>query len=77
LGAGADLIEEVCDIVAHHHHPRSEETVNFKSVYDADLIVNMEENQPEARLSNDQVKAMIAKNFLTESGRKLAQKILF
>jgi hypothetical protein len=77
LGASPDLIEEVCDLVGHHHHPRPEETINFKAVYDADLIVNLQENQQEAHLSPDRLDAMIAKNVLTESGRTLAKKILF
>ncbi|MCX5914785.1 MAG: phosphohydrolase, partial [Deltaproteobacteria bacterium] len=72
LGATPDLIEAVCDIVGHHHHPRPEETTNFKAVYDADLIVNLQENQQEAHLGPDRLNAMIAKNFLTESGRTLA-----
>jgi len=76
LGASLGLIEEVCDIIGHHHHPRPEETINFKAVYDADLIVNLHENRQEAHLSPDRLKAMIAKNFLTESGRTLAEKVL-
>jgi DNA-directed RNA polymerase subunit RPC12/RpoP len=74
LGASSDLVEEVCDIVGHHHHPRPEETTNFKVVHDADLIVNLEENQKESRLTGDKLAAMIARNFLTESGRQLARK---
>jgi HD superfamily phosphohydrolase YqeK len=76
LGASLGLIEEVCDIIGHHHHPRPEETINFKAVYDADLIVNLHENRQEAHLSPDRLKAMIAKKFLTESGRTLAEKVL-
>ena len=38
LGASPPLIDEVCDIIRHHHHPRKEETLNFKVLYDADLI---------------------------------------
>ncbi len=37
------MIKEVCDIIGHHHHPREEETINFKCLYDADLITNLEE----------------------------------
>ena len=48
LGAKAELIEEVCDIVGHHHHPRPEETINFKCLYDADLITNLEEKHKES-----------------------------
>ena len=74
LGARPDLIEEVGDIVGHHHHPRPEETTNFKVLYDADLIVNLEENQQESKLAPEKLEAMIEKNFLTESGRQLARK---
>jgi predicted HD phosphohydrolase len=75
LGADPELTAEVCDIVGHHHHPRPEETVNFKTVYDADLIVNLEESQKGGTMEKEKLVAMIEKNFLTKSGRKLAESI--
>ena len=77
LGAEQALIDEVCDIVGHHHHPRPEETINFKILYDADLIVNLEEKHKESPIDQEKLSGIIEKSFLTESGRKLAQKILF
>ena len=76
LGARADMIDEVCDIIGHHHHPRPEETINFKVLYDADLIANLEEKHKEKNMGADELTALIEKNFLTESGRKLARKTL-
>jgi HD superfamily phosphodiesterase len=76
LGAAPELIAEVCDIVGRHHHPRAEESINFKAVYDADLIINLDEHRQEAHLSNDRLKALIEKDFLTATGRALAKKIL-
>ena len=76
LGAHEELIEEVCDIVGHHHHPRSEETVNFKCIYDADLIVNLEENQKEHPAAPHRLEEIIEKSFLTENGRHLAKQII-
>ncbi len=76
LGADEDMVEEVCDIVGHHHHPRPEETANFKSLYDADMIVNMEEKQEKSPTTPEKLAAMIERVFLTQSGRELAQKIL-
>jgi HD superfamily phosphodiesterase len=73
LGAQPDLIDEVCDIVSHHHHPRAEETVNYKAVYDADLIVNLEEKQNQQKFPKEKLGAWIEKNFFTEPGRKLAR----
>jgi len=76
LGAGEDLIEEVCDIVGHHHHPRAEETVNFKALYDADLLVNLEEKKKKNPTEPENLSSIIEKSFLTESGRNLAKGVL-
>jgi HD superfamily phosphodiesterase len=77
LGAKEELIEEVCDIIGHHHHPRPEETLNFKVLYDADLITNLEEKQKESPIDNDRLAQIIDKSFLIESGREEAKKTLF
>ncbi len=76
LGAAEGLVDEVCDIIGHHHHPREVETVNFKSLYDADMIANMEEAQKKTPLNRDNLRRALSKSFLTESGRKLAEKTL-
>jgi HD superfamily phosphohydrolase YqeK len=76
LGAREDLIEEVCDIVGHHHHPRAEETLNFKVLYDADFIVNLEETRKEKNQGSKRLEEIIEKSFLTEEGRKIARGIL-
>jgi predicted HD phosphohydrolase/DNA-directed RNA polymerase subunit RPC12/RpoP len=39
-----EFIKEVCDMIGHHHHPRADETTNFKVLYDADQFVNAEES---------------------------------
>jgi HD superfamily phosphodiesterase len=76
LGAAEELVQEVCDIIAHHHHPREEETLNFKAVYDADLLVNLEEDLKETNKDPDQIEDKIDELFLTESGRRLAREVL-
>ena len=76
LNANEALIEEVCDIVGHHHHPRKEETVNFKCLYDADLISNLEERQKTNPLDTEKMKDIVAKSFLTHAGRVLAEETL-
>jgi HD superfamily phosphodiesterase len=76
LGAKEELIDEVCDIVGHHHHPREDETANFKSLYDSDLITNLEEKHKENPMDTEKLAGIIEKSFLTESGRKLARKVL-
>jgi len=76
LGAEEGMIEEVCDIIGHHHTPRDEESINFKVVYDADLIVNLEEKQKESPTPPEHLEKIIAKSFLTKSGKDLARKVL-
>jgi hypothetical protein len=66
----------VCDIIGHHH-PRAEESINFKSVYDADMIANLEEKQKEDSMESESMARIIEKSFLTESGRDLAKHVLF
>jgi len=75
LGADTELIDEVCDIVGHHHHPREHETANFKIVFDADQIVNLEEKLEGIPLTTDQVTETINRTFLTETGKQLAERI--
>ncbi len=76
LGAKPELIDEVCDIIGHHHHPRKDETTNFKVLYDADLIANIEDKKKETGISQDKIEHIIEKSFLTEAGRKRAATVL-
>jgi putative nucleotidyltransferase with HDIG domain len=76
LKAEAELIDEVCDIIGHHHLPRDEETVNFKILYDADLIVNLDERYKESPPSGEKLETVLNKSFLTDSGRRVAKKNL-
>lgn len=76
LGANKELIDEVCDIIGHHHHPREEETLNFKVLYDADLITNLEEKQKENPSDPDKLSGIIENSFLSDAGRALAKDIL-
>jgi putative nucleotidyltransferase with HDIG domain len=76
LGAKEDLVDEVCDVVGHHHQPRDEETLNFKILYDADLIVNLEENHKNKEIKRNRLLETIEKIFLTETGKRLAQETL-
>lgn len=76
LGAKEPLIQEVCDIVSHHHHPRPEDNVNFRCVYDADTLVNLEQRFDEALPETEELEGILNRSFLTESGRSLARQVL-
>ncbi|MFA7381993.1 MAG: HD domain-containing protein [Desulfurivibrionaceae bacterium] len=76
LGAPQQLIDEVCDIIGHHHLPRPEETMNFKVLYDADLITNLEENQKDTPSPAEHLQKIIDRSFLTRAGAAQAAKVL-
>lgn len=76
LNAPGGMIDEVCDIVGHHHHPRDEETLNFKVLFDADLIENLDEQHHKSAWDNDRLVRIIETSFLTESGKVEARKRL-
>ena len=75
LGAGPEMIDEVCDIIGHHHHPRPDESLNFKALYDADLIANLEDARKDKTMKPERIEDLVSGSFLTESGRSLAKKI--
>ena len=76
LGADIKLIDEVCDIIGHHHSPRKDETDNFKALYDADLIVNLEENSKKKPFGPEKIKSIIENSFLTVQGKRIVQDVL-
>ena len=76
LSANEGLIEEVCDIVGHHHTPRDEETLNFKVLYDADLITNLEEKYNESPADPEHLEKIFVGSFLTDEGSEVARAVL-
>lgn len=76
LKAEPELIDEVCDIIGHHHLPRDEEATNFKVLYDADLIVNLDENYQKHPPSAEKLETVLNKSFLTDAGRRVGKKTL-
>jgi predicted HD phosphohydrolase len=77
LGAAEAMIDEVCDIIGHHHHPRLEESTNFKCVYDADQISNLEEENKKSPMVTEELERRIDRSLVTESGRDVAREVLF
>lgn len=66
-------IDQICEIVAHHHSPGKIDTQNFKILYDADGIVNLKE---EVGLKDKvRLKETINKVFLTRTGKEIAKEV--
>ena len=70
-GEPAPLVERVAYIVGGHHTPAKNDGLDFQIIWEADLLVNIEEDG----LASDLAKlpAIIEKNFLTAAGRAIAQ----
>lgn len=75
LGANEKLTHAVCDIVGHHHHPKPDDTIDFKVVYDSDKIANIEDRLKDEGMAADRLEQTIRSSFLTESGRQVAEEI--
>jgi HD superfamily phosphodiesterase/DNA-directed RNA polymerase subunit RPC12/RpoP len=76
LGAKQQLIDEVCDIIARHHQPDKNATLDFKVVYDADMLANMAECQGKEQIDAQVLSKKIDKIYLTEAGNQLAHQTL-
>jgi len=76
LNAKEELIKEVCDIISRHHRSGEDESLNFKIVYDSDLLENLEEKNKENPMDRGRLEALIEESFLTIGGRETAREIL-
>ncbi|MBN1412402.1 MAG: ThiF family adenylyltransferase [Spirochaetales bacterium] len=72
LGYDREFIQEVCLIVGNHHSPGKVETANFQAVYEADWLVNLQDDFK--HFSEEKKMSLIAKNFKTGRGKKLAKE---
>ncbi|NIS61945.1 MAG: HD domain-containing protein [Proteobacteria bacterium] len=73
LGVDRETIDEVCDLIAHHHSPGNIKTLNFQILWEADSLANFEEATEKER---DQAKEIIERTFRTTTGKRLAQTLL-
>jgi HD superfamily phosphodiesterase len=73
LNVQRGIVNEICDIIGHHHHPRERETLNFQILFEADWLVNMQENGYSRDLKK--VEEIIEKKFSTVTGKNLASEL--
>lgn len=68
-----NFIAKVCEIVGNHHSPKKVNTDNFRAVYDADWLVNL--NDVYKHKNKEELARIIEKVFLTPTGKRVAKKI--
>lgn len=73
LGFEPERIDEICEIIGHHHSPGQVNTANFRILYDANWLVNLRD---EFDISDTKkLTTIIDRVFLTESGKRLAREM--
>lgn len=73
IGVRKENIDEICQIIGHHHSPGRINTQNFKVLYDADWLVNLKDETDIH--DKERLKEIIGRVFLTNTGRRLAKEI--
>jgi len=71
-GLSKQIIDEICEIIAHHHTPGVLNTKNFYILYDSDMIVNLKEISK--KLSSEKISQLIEHIFFTRTGREIAKR---
>ncbi|MCE5200501.1 MAG: HD domain-containing protein [Armatimonadota bacterium] len=74
IGYTQDKIDEACAIVGSHHTPTGVPGRNFPILWDADMIVNLGDEMPDA--APEKLASVIEKSFKTAAGRELAKGAL-
>jgi hypothetical protein len=68
-------IDHVCDIVGSHHCGNKIDTQEFRCIWDADWIVNMEHDY--ADFPRDKKRKLMETVFRTPTGRQIAARLSF
>jgi len=74
LNIDFDMMDEIAEIIAHHHTPGKVSSNNFKLLYDADWLVNLPDNYNLENKNNEEIEELIEKVFICEIGKELARK---
>jgi len=69
---GEQKIDHISRIIANHHSAKDIDTLEFRIIWDADRLVNLQEDAPV--LSHDEWRERINKVFKTQTGKQLAME---
>jgi HD domain len=75
VGLGDEKVGEVCDIIASHHSPPLQPSVNFNLLYESDWLVNIHDF-PVILADRKRLESFIVKNFHTDAGLRRAYELL-
>lgn len=72
VGVAGELSDKVCCLVGCHHTPHGVDSPEFRILWDADALVNLEELLPGK--DPETVVGILDKAFVTEAGLRLAKE---
>ena len=73
MGIDTDVVERVCYIIGGHHTPSKVNGLDFQIIWEADLLVNIEEDG--LVKSGADISLIVDKNFKTPTGKGIAGKL--
>ncbi len=68
-----EIIEHICRIIANHHGAKGIDTTEFRIVWDADWLVNIPADFPDA--SKEELRRIVEKTFRTHEGHRMATEL--
>jgi hypothetical protein len=69
----SQAIDHICKIIANHHTLNDYDTTEFRIILDADRLVNIPEDFPNA--DEEKLQKIIDNKFKTNEGKRIAQKL--
>jgi HD domain-containing protein len=72
LRIDSETIDHVCRIVGSHHSAGDIDTLEFRTIWDADWLVNIPDEFPD--LDPERFVKLVERVFKTETGRRMAQE---
>jgi len=73
MGLDEATVDHICRIVGSHHSARDIDTPEFRVIWDADWLVNLPDEFPDA--GPDRLRELSERLFKTEAGRKRAAQL--
>lgn len=70
IGESDAVISRVCYIIGGHHTYSKNNGIDFQIIWEADLLVNIEED--DLAKNKEKLKEIVARNFKTKTGKRLA-----
>jgi putative nucleotidyltransferase with HDIG domain len=70
-----EVVEHISKIIANHHSAKAIDTTEFRVIWDADWLVNVPDEFPDA--GEDKIRKIIDNTFKTREGRRLARELFY